>query len=110
MPEMVSLPKDSFSRMAICSCSIDSHGCLIWFACALDQDGLTSTRHILAERPNGIAPQIIAMTANVYDDDREACKQAGMIGFLGKPVTIDQLRSALSACVPLVDANSGGSG
>lgn len=38
---------------------------------------------------------IIAMTANAFDDDRHACEDAGVTGFLEKPVVRDALYKAL---------------
>src|SRR3989440_6623681 len=45
---------------------------------------------------DGVAPvYIIAMTASTVDGDREACKVAGMNGYLTKPVMLADLRAAL---------------
>lgn len=48
-------------------------------------DGLTATRKI-REHAQFIDLPIIAMTANVSDEDKTACLQAGMNGHLGKPL------------------------
>jgi signal transduction histidine kinase/DNA-binding response OmpR family regulator len=58
-------------------------------------DGLEATRQILAENAAGHAPRIVAMTANVFDEDREACRKAGMVGFLAKPLTEDELAAQI---------------
>ncbi|WNJ19896.1 response regulator [Pontibacter sp. G13] len=58
-------------------------------------DGIDATRNILkldTENP----PIIVALTANVHLSDRAACLEAGMRGFLSKPVKINQLREVLS--------------
>jgi PAS domain S-box-containing protein len=61
-------------------------------------DGLDATRHIRAleaEDASSHTP-IIALTANVSAEDREACLTAGMDGFLVKPLDRDRLIVALN--------------
>lgn len=60
-----------------------------------EMDGLEATRAICRRWSN--RPKIIAMTASVLKGDRERCFAAGMDGFLGKPMTIGALRSALES-------------
>jgi two-component system sensor histidine kinase/response regulator len=56
-------------------------------------DGLTATREIrnLEKNTEGLHIPIIALTASVLEEDRIAAKNAGMDGFVSKPVAIDQL-------------------
>jgi len=55
-------------------------------------DGLEATRHIRA-LPDAKAQSlpIIAMTANVFKDDINACLEAGMDGHIGKPLDLDEV-------------------
>lgn len=48
-------------------------------------------------------PWVVAMTANVSDDDRRACASAGMNDFLPKPVSLATLRASLQKAVSVVD-------
>ena len=56
-------------------------------------DGLTAARQIrAAERKSGAERvRIIALTANVSEEDREAALRAGMDGFLAKPVDLKEM-------------------
>jgi signal transduction histidine kinase/CheY-like chemotaxis protein len=66
-----------------------------------EMDGLEASRRIIQEFDVGIRPRLIALTANVFKADRDACLAAGMDGFLGKPLDITQLREALLQCHPV---------
>ncbi|MCL2018967.1 MAG: response regulator [Oscillospiraceae bacterium] len=59
-------------------------------------DGLEASRRIRALPESGISElPIIAMTANVFKDDIEACLSAGMNGHIGKPLDIDKVMETL---------------
>lgn len=64
-------------------------------------DGLEATQAIRAEAME--QPHIIALTANVFASDKAACLNAGMDGFLAKPLRKLQLLETL-ARVPIADA------
>jgi signal transduction histidine kinase/CheY-like chemotaxis protein len=58
-------------------------------------DGLTATRLIRAGRP-GTRPLIVALTASITEENRVACREAGMDGFLPKPIEPERLARALA--------------
>jgi signal transduction histidine kinase/DNA-binding response OmpR family regulator len=59
-------------------------------------DGLEATRRIRADFPAERQPRIVAVTANVLREQRQACLAAGMDDLLQKPVMFADLRAALS--------------
>ncbi|MEW9797436.1 ATP-binding protein [Alteromonas sp. CYL-A6] len=69
-------------------------------------DGMEATRCIRKLTSGKAAVPIVALTANAFSEDRQACLSAGMNDFLSKPVTQDKLLSAISALVT-VQAASG---
>jgi PAS domain S-box-containing protein len=59
-------------------------------------DGFEATRRIREEeRAKTRHTPIIAMTANAFKEDREACLAAGMDDYLAKPIRMDGLRAIL---------------
>ncbi|WP_432574608.1 response regulator [Kineococcus sp. SYSU DK005] len=60
-------------------------------------DGLQATRLIRSEVPAGRQPRIVALTASVLSEDRDACAAAGMDAHLTKPVRARELENALAA-------------
>lgn len=64
-----------------------------------EMDGLDATRHIRRLWPYG-GPKIIAITAYAMEGDRERCIDAGMDGYISKPVQIHELAIALKSCPP----------
>ena len=63
------------------------------------KDGLQATREMRG-LPGWSAVPIVAMTANAFDEDRKACKAAGMDAFVAKPVDANVLYSVLLKWLP----------
>ncbi len=63
------------------------------------KDGLDATRDI-RRLPERQQVPILAMTANVFDDDRQACLSAGMNDHVAKPIDPDALVKALLRWLP----------
>lgn len=57
-------------------------------------DGVTATKIILEEQVTQ-PPHIVAMTANVLQEDRDRCTVAGMKDFVGKPIAIDEIKRTI---------------
>jgi CheY-like chemotaxis protein len=60
-----------------------------------EMDGLEATKLIRSELPAQQQPYIVAVSASVLVEDREACTRAGMDDYLPKPLRVGDLDSAL---------------
>jgi PAS domain S-box-containing protein len=60
-----------------------------------EMDGIEATRRILKRFHDRKRPRIVAMTADALQGDRDRCLQAGMDGYLSKPIYIQELKAAL---------------
>ncbi len=72
-----------------------------------EMDGWEASRRIRKELPAEHQPRIIAMTANVQEEDRQRCLDAGMNDFVSKPVRAEELAAALRRYAESVPAPSG---
>jgi len=61
-----------------------------------EMDGLEATREIRQRWP--LWPKIVALTAYALEGDKEKCLDAGMDGYIAKPVKMDDLKAALLHC------------
>ena len=63
-----------------------------------DMDGLEATGHIRRNFPQNRQPVIIAMTANVFQEERDEYLKKGMDYYISKPLYVDRLIKILSLC------------
>jgi CheY-like chemotaxis protein len=63
-----------------------------------EMDGIEATRRIRAAEAAGSGPRtpIIGLSASAFEEDRDACLEAGMDGFLAKPLDRERLADALA--------------
>jgi len=64
-----------------------------------EMDGIEATKLILRLKGKENIP-ILAMTANVFEEDRRACLNAGMVDFVPKPVNPDSLFATIIKWLP----------
>jgi PAS domain S-box-containing protein len=70
-----------------------------------EMDGLDATRAIRArEGASGSRLPIVAMTAHAMEGDRERCLDAGMDGYVTKPVEAERLIEAVESAAGAFDA------
>ena len=60
-----------------------------------DLDGLETTERIRSDSVLNKNTPVIALTANVSDDCMESCRQAGMAGFIEKPLNLQTLHQSV---------------
>ncbi|MFL9828021.1 ATP-binding protein [Rhodoplanes sp. SY1] len=65
-------------------------------------DGLEATRRIRARGGRWATLPIVALTANAFPDDVQACREAGMTSFMAKPVRKAMLIETLAQAVQAV--------
>ncbi|MBW4531385.1 MAG: response regulator [Aphanothece saxicola GSE-SYN-MK-01-06B] len=68
-------------------------------------DGFDATRRIRAQAGPEVRPWIVAVTANIRESDRAAALASGMNDFIGKPIRVESLQSALSRAYEAVQAH-----
>jgi len=60
-----------------------------------EMNGVDATKAIRAAMPDSKRIPIVALTASVMEWERNRCLEAGMDGFLGKPVRLSDLQDVL---------------
>jgi CheY-like chemotaxis protein len=86
-------------RQAVDLASGDGFDAILMDVQMPEMDGLEAARRIILELDVARRPRLIALTANVFKADRDACLAAGMDDFLSKPMDLIPLREALRHCV-----------
>lgn len=72
-----------------------------------EMDGREATR-VIRTMPGKETLPVLAMTANVFDDDRQACLAAGMNDFIAKPVDPEKLFATIAKWLPKRKISSSG--
>jgi len=67
-----------------------------------EMDGMEATQAIRALGGPFASLPIVAMTANAFDEDRQACLAAGMDDYVAKPIDVAQLAEAIARCTATV--------
>jgi CheY-like chemotaxis protein len=62
-----------------------------------EMDGLEAARCLRRQLAVEQQPRIYALTAGIAAEDRQACFDAGMDGFVAKPVVKEQLEELFAA-------------
>ncbi|HEY3741373.1 MAG TPA: ATP-binding protein [Bryobacteraceae bacterium] len=71
-----------------------------------EMDGIEAAQRIRQEMTDDERPRLIALTASAFKEDRDRCLEAGMDGFLSKPIKISDLRITLEECHALSAAEA----
>jgi CheY-like chemotaxis protein len=66
-----------------------------------EMDGIEATRSIrMRDKAHGTHTPVIAMTAHAMTGDRERCLEAGMDGYIGKPIRVADLMEEIRRHAP----------
>ena len=91
----------SNGREALSALARDRYDLVLMDVQMPEMDGLEATKEIRSkEKGTGRHQPVVAMTALVMKGDRERCLEAGMDGYLAKPIRPQELDEVLDAYVP----------
>ena len=72
---------------------------LVLMDCRMPElNGYETTEIIRRQETKGQHQVVVAMTANVFDDERRRCMAVGMDDYIAKPITLDTLQALLERC------------
>ena len=77
-----------------------------------EMDDIEATRRLRELYPASERPSVVALTAHAFAEDRQRCFDAGMDGYLAKPIHLEDLmaelaRHSASSLLPLAEATGG---
>jgi CheY-like chemotaxis protein/nitrogen-specific signal transduction histidine kinase len=61
-----------------------------------NKNGLEASEELIEKIPYSQLPLIYALSANAFKENKDACFNAGMSGFISKPITLERLDESLS--------------
>ena len=67
-------------------------------------DGISATEEIRRRVATVHQPHIIAITANVLNDERRRCLDCGMNDYVSKPINLPELQAALARAIARLKA------
>jgi len=71
-----------------------------------EMDGITAANRIRQALTDDSVPFIVALTANAINSERDSYLEAGMDGYLSKPIDIDALTQTLEAAWGMCDVRA----
>ena len=90
---------------ALENCGPDSFDMVLMDVQMPEMDGLEATRSIrMRDKALGTHTPVIAMTAHAMTGDRERCLDAGMDGYIGKPIRVAELMEEIQRHAPEMPA------